>query len=77
MEMNYEYSTGDEAACTIVCAPLSQLRAVVEEKLKEGFVSLGPPFGTGAKVNIEGQEVPEMGQAMTKREPTQQTTFSP
>lgn len=53
-------------ACTIVFAPISQLHAAIEEKLKEGWKVQGPPFRTGAKIVLEGEEIPQMAQAMVR-----------
>ncbi len=68
VEINDTHPTGDTATI-VVCAPLSQLRATVEEKRKEGWEPLGASVGTGAKVTIEGHEIPEMAQTMIRRKP--------
>ena len=46
-----------------------EIQAAVEQKLREGFERSGGM--TGAKVDIEGEEIPKMGQTMIKKEPAQ------
>ena len=48
-----------------------EIQAAVEQKLREGFERSGGAVMTGAKVDIEGEEIPKIGQTMIKKEPAQ------
>lgn len=56
-----------EVHAIVLCAPISQLRTAIKEKLEDGRETLGSPFATGAKVVIEEHEMPEMVQTMVRR----------